>query len=76
MPRLVRIITQKRLKGSGPKKEAKMPGVFDTAGSSIRARPSSAAMKPPWPFSTAAMTATMPKSMMMPWMKSFTAVAM
>ena len=35
-----------------------------------------ACMKPPLSPKTAAMTATMPTSMMMPWRKSFTTVAM
>ena len=44
--------------------------------SDAAARPLREAMKPPLLAITAQMTATMPNSMMMPWMKSFTAVAM
>ena len=66
MPREVRRTTPRRSRGAGPKKEANTPGASDTAGSLTRARPSRAAIKPPWLFSTAAMTATMPTIMMMP----------
>ena len=48
----------------------------DTAGSVTRARLSIAAINPPWVLSTAAITAIMPKIMIMPWMKSLMAVAM
>ena len=57
-----------------------MPGVGEppgrTDGPSMRARPSSAARSPPFEASTAQITTTSPTSMMRPWMKSFTAVAM
>ena len=75
MPREVRTTTPSRFRGSGPKKEAKMPGAADTSGSLTWASPSRAARKPPWLFRTAAITATMPKIMMMPWIKSLMAVA-
>ena len=75
MPREVRITTPSRLSGSGPKKEAKTPGTSEVAGSLTWASPSRAAMKPPWLWRTAAMTAQMPKIMMMPWIKSLMAVA-
>lgn len=78
MPREVRITTPSRLMGSGPKKEANTPGAAmgpapDSAGTC--ARPFSAARKPPWLFSTAPITAQMPKIMIMPWIKSLMAVA-
>ena len=76
MPREVRITTNRRFRGSGPKKDAKVPGAVETVSSVILARPSRAAMKPPLLFSTAAMIVLMPKSMMIPWMKSLMAVAM
>ena len=75
MPREVRITTNSRFSGSGPKKEAKIPGVEATVSSVTFARPSSAAIKPPLLFNTAAMIVAMPPSMMMPWMKSLMAVA-
>ena len=67
--------TPSRLIGSGPKKELNTPGVADTEGSETWPSASSAARKPPWLLSTAAMTAMMPKIMMTPWMKSLMAVA-
>ena len=78
MPREVRITTPKRLMGSGPKKELKMPGTvpLPIVPSVAADSPLREAMKPPLLLITAQMTATMPNSMMMPWMKSFTAVAM
>ena len=76
MPSDVRMTTPSRLSGSGPKNELKMPGAVETVSSVTADSPCSAARKPPWLFSTAPMTAQMPKIMMMPWMKSFTAVAM
>ena len=50
------------------------PGIMD--GPSMRARLSSATINPPLEARTAQITATRPTSMMRPWMKSFTAVAM
>ena len=47
-----------------------------TAGSLTSAKLCKAAMKPPFSPRTAAMTATMPASMISPWMKSLIAVAM
>ena len=76
MPRLVSRTTPNRFTGSGPKKEANTPGTLDTAASCTWASASMEAVNPPLAASTASTTATMPTSMMMPWMKSFTAVAM
>ena len=74
MPRLVRSTTPSRLTGSGPKKEAYTPGT--PLSPWTLASFSRAARKPPWVCSTAPITATMPASMMMPWIKSLMAVAM
>ena len=76
VPRDVSRMTPSRLTGSGPKKLAKTPGVVATLSSVTLARPSSALIRPPWLFRTATITATMPNSMIRPWMKSLTAVAM
>ena len=78
VPREVRMITPSRFKGSGPKKDVKAPGcpIVTSTSLGIRAILPTASMKPPWPERTAAMTATMPASMMMPWIKSLMAVAM
>ena len=76
MPSEVSSTTPSRFRGSGPKKEAKTPGMSETAGSLTWASPSRAARNPPWLLRTARITAQMPKSMMMPWMKSLMAVAM
>ena len=63
--------TNSRNRGSAPRKEAYcQPPAGPVASFSI------ARARPPLSPSTAAITATMPKSMMMPWMKSFQAVAM
>ena len=71
MPREVSITTNSRNMGSAPRKEAYcQPPVGPVASRSM------ARDRPPLSPRTAAMTATMPKSMMMPWMKSFQAVAM
>ena len=75
MPREVSSTTPSRFTGSGPKKEANTPGAEETAGSLTWASPSRAARNPPWLLRTARITAQMPKSMMMPWMKSLMAVA-
>ena len=55
-----------------------MPGTGSPAAvvPSTRARPLREPTRPPLRFSTAAMTATMPPSMIRPWMKSLMAVAM
>ncbi len=66
MPRLVSITTPKSPAGSGPKKELNTPGNVETAGSLTAESLSSAARKPPWLSSTAAITATMPKIMIIP----------
>ena len=76
MPREVRITTKSRFRGSGPRKEAKIPGVEETVSSVTLARPSRASIRPPLLFSTAAMTVAMPPSMIIPWRKSLMAVAM
>ena len=76
MPREVSRTTPRRFSGSGPKKDAKTPGVSDTLSSVTRASPSSAARKPPWLFSTETITAMIPPIMIKPWIKSLTAVAM
>ena len=77
MPREVSSTTPRRLKGSGPKKELKTPETVPLAmvSSFTAARPFRDSMKPPLLPRTAAMTATMPTSMIRPWMKSLTAVA-
>ena len=69
-------MTQNRENGSGPKKDANTPGVVDVEASSTLASPSMAAIKPPFELSTARITATIPKSITIPWIKSFMAVAM
>ena len=76
MPKEVRMTTHSRFSGSGPKNEAKAPGMEETASSSTWASFSTEERKPPFWLSTARMTATMPTSMMMPWIKSLMAVAM
>jgi len=53
-------MTPRRFIGSGPKNEAKIPGVSDTAESLTFASPSRAAINPPWLLSTAAITAMIP----------------
>ena len=73
MPRLVRITTPSRLTGSGPKKEAYTPGTL--LSPFTWASFSRAARKPPWLWSTARITAAIPASMMIPWIKSLMAVA-
>ena len=50
-------------------------GVEETVSSETIASPSRAARKPPWLLSTAPITAQMPTSIMMPWIKSLIAVA-
>ena len=72
----MRITTHRRENGSGPKNEAKIPGAVLTDGSVTLASAASEPTKPPLIFRTERMIATIPKSIMMPWMKSFTAVAM
>ena len=67
--------TPSRFTGSGPKNEANAPFIVVVAGSETAARFDMACTRPPWLCRTAAMTAQMPKSMMMPWMKSLIAVA-
>ncbi len=66
--------TPSRLAGSGPNIEANTPS--KPVPPSTCDRLVMAVMKPPLSASTAAMTAMMPMSMMMPWRKSFTTVAM
>ena len=76
----MRITTKRRLSGSGPRNDVKMPGVGSPpgiiAGPGMRARPSIAAASPPLDASTAQITAAMPTSITRPWMKSLMAVAM
>ena len=62
----MRITTESRLSGSGPKKDPKIPGVEDTAGSLICPRPSKAAINPPLLLSTAMIIAAIPASMIIP----------
>ncbi len=69
-------MTPNRLTGSGPKNEAKMPGVPDDggvadAGEPVQRGQEAALLLQP----TAAITATMPISMMTPCTKSLMAVA-
>ena len=71
----MRITTPSKLSGSGPKKELNAPGAVLTLSSVTFARPLSASIKPPLLPSTAAITATMPISIIMPWIKSLIAVA-
>ena len=66
MPREVRMTTPRRLKGSGPRKELKTPGVVEMVSSVTLARPSIAASSPPLALRTARMTAVIPNSMMIP----------
>ena len=61
--------------GCGPRKETKAPFRLGADSDGICERLSTAAVNPPLPLSTDAMTAQMPTSMISPWMKSFTAVA-
>ena len=72
------MITPKRLSGSGPKKDTKAPCIPCVTGRSEGCceRVVRAFRKPPLLLRTVAMTATMPKSMMMPCTRSFTTVAM
>ena len=76
VPREVRSTTPSRVSGSGPKKEVNAPESPSFVADGICERARWASMKPPLSFSTAAMTSTMPTSMMRPWMKSLIAVAM
>ena len=69
------MITPSRFKGSGPKNELNTPGAEDTDGSLTWDKAFNAPMNPPLMESTAPIMATIPKIMMMPWMKSFMAVA-
>ena len=75
MPKLVSTMTPMRSGRFGPKKLTNGPAIsLPSAGMSdslVRA-----SVKPPLFTSTATMTATMPSSMTMPWMKSFITVAM
>ena len=70
--------TPSRFKGSGPKNEVYAPGCPRVAGTSLGIWASfpTAAVKPPWPFNTLAIMATIPASMIIPWIKSLIAVAM
>ena len=64
-----------RLMGSGPKKELNTPGVELTVSSETCASLLRASRNPPFELRTARMTATIPKSIIMPCMKSLIAVA-
>ena len=66
MPSEVRITTNSKFSGSGPKNDEKIPGVEETLSSVIRAKPSSAVKNPPFDSSTAYITAEMPTSMTTP----------
>ena len=75
MPRLVSTMTPMRSGRFGPKKLTKGPAIWESsAGMSDSV--AMASVKPPLFTNTATMTATMPSSMTMPWMKSFITVAM
>ena len=70
--------TPSKLSGSGPKKEVKAPCCPIVTGISLGISDSlkTACIKPPCPFNTDAMTATMPTSITIPCTKSLMAVAM
>ena len=75
MPRLVRMMTPMRSGRFGPKKLTNGPAISDPSAG-MSESDVMASVKPPLFTSTATMTATMPSSMTMPWMKSFMTVAM
>lgn len=76
VPRDVRITTPRRLQGSGPRMVAKPPFCVGSVSAGICDIFVMACISPPCVLSTAAIMMTMPKSMMMPWMKSLRAVAL
>ena len=70
MPSEVRMITPSKLSASGPNIEVNGPAMaLPSAG--ICERFTIAVAIPPWPFNTAKITAMIPMSMIVPWMKSF-----
>ena len=75
MPRLVSTMTPMRSGRFGPKKLTNGPAISEFSAG-ISDNVVSASVKPPLFTNTATMTATMPNSMTMPWMKSFMTVAM
>ena len=75
MPSDVRTTTPSRLNKSGPKKLTKGPCMAEPSAG-IWDSEMMASEKPPLFRMTATMTAMMPSSMTMPWMKSFMTVAM
>ena len=62
--------------GCGPRNETNAPFRAGADSDGMCERLSTAALKPPLPLRTEAITAQMPASIINPWMKSFTAVAM
>ena len=68
MPREVSTTTKKRNMGLGPNIDVNsLPAVSLSVATAF--------VKPPFSASTAIITVTMPTSIMIPWMKSFIAVA-
>ena len=61
--------------GCGPKNDTNAPFSAGADSEGICERFSNAAVKPPLPAKTDKITAQMPTSMIIPWIKSFTAVA-
>ena len=70
MPKLVKMTTNIKFKGSGPKNDANIPGDFASAfcalGSEISASPARALFSPPLDDMTAIITALIPASMIIP----------
>ncbi len=75
MPSDVSTTTPSRLNKSGPKKLTNGPAIDDPSAE-ICDSCTTASEKPPLLITTATITAVMPSSITMPWMKSFITVAM